>query len=74
MFFTDDPVRDQMRYEAGIEEMDAKREYITCDRCGGKIYKRDEFYDGDSYYEIEGQNLCEDCAVVWLEDQRVRHA
>lgn len=29
--------------------------YARCDSCGTKIY------DGDEYYEIEGNNYCEAC-------------
>ena len=36
---------------------------FTCDKCGF------EFYPGDTYYELEGERLCEECSREWLEQQ-----
>lgn len=37
---------------------------FKCDRC-----KQDIFPD-EPYYEVEGDNLCPDCAKDWLEEQK----
>lgn len=36
----------------------------ACDRC--KI----ELYEGDPYYDCDGNDLCEDCAQAWLEQHK----
>ena len=33
---------------------------IKCDMCGN------DFYPEDMLYEIDGDNLCEECAERWL--------
>lgn len=35
---------------------------LKCDEC------EDGIYLGDRYYHIDGENLCRDCALEWLED------
>lgn len=51
MYRTDDPVRDQLRYEDELEE----RACLHCAICGGSLY------EGDPYYEIDDMEICEDC-------------
>ena len=36
---------------------------LKCDQCGA------EFQPGDRIYEIECENLCENCADAWLNCQ-----
>lgn len=40
--------------------------HFFCDgeNCG------EPFYPDDYVYEIEGMNLCEDCAKLWLDSQK----
>ncbi len=42
-----------------------KESLLYCDNedCG------EPFYPGDEVYEIEGVNLCKECALKWLEEQ-----
>ena len=70
--WTYDPVRDQYRHESDQAEAERKRDWVPCTRCKCKIYREDETYEGDSYYEIDDMFLCEECAKDWLEEQRVR--
>lgn len=37
------------------------RSYIRCNVCGERIYMPNDTYAGDSYYDIEGEAICEDC-------------
>lgn len=37
---------------------------MVCERCSY------ELYEGDSYYDCDGTNLCEDCAQEWLEQHK----
>ena len=67
MMWTDDPVRDAARYAAREEE----RPFITCDICGEKIFCEDGIYEGDEYYQIEVQNICEDCIRKFLRERKV---
>ena len=36
--------------------------FAHCDRCGGEIY------EGDTYYAIDGQNICVDCLRDFASD------
>ena len=47
--------------------MIGKRYYINCDSCDCEIE------DGDYYYELDGECLCERCAEQWLEEQRMTY-
>lgn len=38
--------------------------YSECACCGTDIL------DGDDYYDINGEIMCENCAYEWLRDQR----
>lgn len=40
-----------------------KESRFKCDHCG------EELFPGDKIYEIEGENLCENCAHSWLDGQ-----
>ena len=35
--------------------------FATCDHCGGEIY------EGEEYYYIDGQYICEDCLSDFAE-------
>ena len=67
MFYTDNPVRDAERYQQYLED----RDYITCDICGGKIYRENNIYEGDEYYQIEDQNICQNCINDFLKERKV---
>lgn len=64
---SDDPVRDAERYLNHLEEDEKKRDYITCDFCGGKIYRADDHYEGSTYYVLDGHTICEDCIHDYVE-------
>ena len=51
MIRTGDPVRDQIRYESDLED----QALLHCDICGAALY------EGDTFYEINGMELCPDC-------------
>lgn len=51
MYWTDDPVRDQLRYEDELES----RPCLHCVICGASLY------EGEDYYLVDGDELCEDC-------------
>lgn len=36
--------------------------FAHCDRCGGEIY------EGDTYYAVDGQNICVDCLRDFASD------
>ncbi len=36
--------------------------FAHCDRCG------DEIYEGDTYYAIDGENICVDCLRDFASD------
>lgn len=67
MFYTDNPVRDAERYQQSPED----RKYITCDRCGGKIFCEDNICEGEEYYRIEEENICERCIGDFLKERKV---
>lgn len=48
-------------FDAEIHSQEADRDYLTCQMCGGQIYREDETYEGDSYYDFDGTIICEDC-------------
>lgn len=49
-----------------------KEEYTVCDICGQPIYYEDDEHEGDVYYEIDGQTICnnEKCIEKALEPYR----
>ena len=61
IFFSSNPVHDAEFYQQHLEAVEASRDYIKCDYCGGKIYRENNIYEGDIYYQIDGENICEDC-------------
>ena len=65
-FHTDDPVWDEARYSALIEQEQASRDYMECSCCGGRIFREDKTHHGDIYYELEGVVICEDCILDYI--------
>lgn len=53
MMWTDDPVRDEMRYHSRIEDEDSRKKH--CDHCGILIGS------GEEYYLINKEILCPEC-------------
>ena len=45
-----------------------ERKYVTCARCGCKIYQEDETDYGDDCYEIDGEYYCDDCIAEAARD------
>lgn len=41
-----------------------RREYVTCSRCGAKIYREDIEDYADDCYKIDGEYYCDDCVAV----------
>lgn len=72
MFLSANPVRDAELYQQHLEEEEASRNYIKCDYCGGKIYREDSIYEGDVYYQIDGETVCEDCIRRFLKKYKRR--
>ena len=56
MIYTDDAVRDFDRYDMARERMMERLPVCDNRKCRRKI-------DGDYYYEIEGDFLCEKCMI-----------
>lgn len=52
MFFTDDPIRDHLRYEAEITRELTRRP--ICFNCG-------EHIQSETFYEINNRIVCPDC-------------
>ena len=50
---SDNPVRDQMRYD--MDQAEKKPECLHCSVCGASI----DF--GDDYYEVDDMPYCPDC-------------
>ena len=48
------------RMLANPPEEDSK---FHCDHCGEPIFPEERYYD------VEGEYLCRECALEWLEDQ-----
>lgn len=45
-----------------------ERKYVTCARCGCRIYQEDETDYGGDCYEIDGEYYCDDCIAVAARD------
>ena len=60
MFYSDDPIRDAERYHGEAEVIG------KCEHCG------DDIYEGEDYYDIEGEIIHEDCLREWAEKYLVR--
>ncbi|MEG0908979.1 MAG: hypothetical protein RSH78_01295 [Bacilli bacterium] len=43
-----------------------QQRYIECDECGYEIYLEDDRYLGDTYYEIDEENICEECILTYI--------
>lgn len=53
------------RYDDWLtSEPDMKDTVFRCEHC------KTEFYPGDDYYYIEGENLCPECAEKWFDSMR----
>ena len=61
-FWTDNPERDA---ERDYEEREPKKIGV-CEECS------DPIYDGEDYYEIDGDMLHEDCLYDWAHKYKVR--
>lgn len=50
------------------------RDYINCDVCHNPIYRADDLYDGDDYYELDELNICTDCIheYTWQHRKELR--
>lgn len=70
MFRTDSPIADAERYQHYLES----RAHIICERCGRKIFKEDSLHDGDIYYEIDDEIVCEDCISAVVKEHERRYA
>ena len=47
--------------DAELHSQEPKRDYYVCDICGERIYKEDDVYEGDIYYDFDGEKVCEEC-------------
>lgn len=55
-FYTDDPVRDEMRYQSSL----IKRKALTCEVCDLDIQ--------EGHYHIPGYgDICQRCSYKWLQ-------
>lgn len=43
-----------------------EQKYILCDECGYEIYLEDDRYYGDTYYEIDGYDICDECILQFI--------
>lgn len=68
--YTGDPVRDAEHYYQALEEARNTRDYFLCDECHGEIFKENEYYDGDEYYELDGKRICGECIDRYIKDCR----
>lgn len=66
MFYSNNPVLDEERYQQQQEE----RPHIECDECHGYLYKEDDYYEADDVIELDGIMMCEDCARAYLDKKR----
>ena len=51
-------------------EADPDREYVLCDHCSGYIFKEDDAYYGDVYYELNDEKICEYCIDEYLKENK----
>lgn len=71
LWFTDDPVRDMERYEQRAqEETDRRGVFGYCEQCGKAIYNATDCEYGDSYLEVNGVLIHEECMGSWISDHK----
>ena len=51
-----------MKMMKHLLEPDAERIFALCDHCGGEIY------EGEDYYEIDGDSIHADCLYDYIRD------
>lgn len=65
-----DPIRDAERWQEELEDMESGRDFILCDNCGGKIFREDDKFDGDDYWEFDDAIVCKECLDEYLKVHR----
>lgn len=70
MIYTGNPVEDAEINQMRLEEAKASRDFIVCSQCGLPIFREDEEYEGDVYYLLDGETVCEDCISDFLRKNR----
>ena len=46
------------------------RDFILCDNCNGYIYREDERNYGDTYFDFDGEYVCEHCLSEYLKEHK----
>ena len=70
MRYSENPVRDAEQEQMRLEGIKRERQSIPCSLCGNPIYRENEEYDGDVYYLLNGETICEDCISDFLRENR----
>ena len=47
-----------------------ERDYIPCDICEKPLYRRDGEYDGEDYWELDENIICEDCIHDYVRSKK----
>lgn len=70
VIYTENPQRDAEFDQQRLQEANSSRDFIICDKCHGKIYREDDMYEGDVYYDFDGIVFCEDCMELYLKERK----
>lgn len=68
--YTGNPQMDAEVHQQRLQEARNSRDFIECDICHGEIFREDDEYEGDVYYELDGLNICEECLDRYLKDNK----
>lgn len=51
-------------------EPEEGRDFILCDQGSCYIYREDEYYEGDKYYDFDGFIVCEECLSEYCKEHK----